>query len=196
MFTLQAQAVGSMAPGNLSTVPGLGDLAADGSTMSQFDHASDDQSTLANKLVMDLKRTKALKPRKPRKRLEAELQEQCDGLLGYDGWRIVVTDPPHLRGLGVIEKGIPDRLYIRYVGLGLCKTPQICTPVERSLSEVLWIEWKKPGGTPSTNQVLWKIAERARGALVWTAGIDFPATLEGFKAFYRDSGMAWIRDRV
>ena len=158
--------------------------------MSQFDHVSDDQSALANQLVRDLKRGKLSKARAPRKRLEAELQQQCDDVLGYDGWRIIVTDPPRLRGLGVIEKGIPDRLYIRYVGLGLAPSPQVCTKAMRSISEVLWIEWKKPGGTPSTHQVLWKMAEQARGALVWTAGIDFPATLDGFILFYRTSGLA------
>ncbi len=46
---------------------------------------------------------------------EAQIQQAADDFLALDGWRKIVTDPPHMRGLGVSEKGIADRLYLRYL---------------------------------------------------------------------------------
>ena len=110
---------------------------------------------------------------------EANIKRTCTEYLALDGWRFIDTDPPGLRGLGVREKGIADRLYIRY-------------EAERpgdALAEVLWIEWKKRGGKAMAHQTEWIAAERARGALVLLAGVDFPASIEGFQCWYRASGL-------
>lgn len=115
-------------------------------------------------------------PKRPRKRPEAELQKQADNFLGWDGWRVIVTDPPRLRGLGVIEKGIPDRLYLRYDAYS-------------AEGQILWIEWKSKGGKHSQDQRLWRLAERARLALVWVAKEDFEPDYDSFVAFYRKSGL-------
>ncbi len=155
---------------------------------------------------------------------EREIEGKCTQLLGYDGWRHIVTDPPHLRGLGVSEKGIPDRLYIRYGGpkvppapwrvgskvrlnvydgggVAVCQchdevTAQYIVDAVneskrggRERAEVLWIEWKKLGGKASQHQQDWHTLERKRGALVWLAGVDFPASVEGFLDHYRASGL-------
>lgn len=124
---------------------------------------------------------------------ERDIERACSDLLKYDGWRAIVTDPPQLRGLGVSEKGIPDRLYIRY----MYSTPApnlvaAASPSDKARAqcvEVLWVEWKRPGGKASDHQKAWHVAERARGALVWCAGKDFPATVDGFLEHYRKSGL-------
>lgn len=110
---------------------------------------------------------------------EAQLQQQGDSFLALDGWRYIETDPKHLRGLGVSEPGIPDRLYLRYVeGFPQYREAQI-----------LWIEWKRKGGKAGEKQLDWHARERARGALVWLADVDFPASIEGFAKFYAESGL-------
>lgn len=110
---------------------------------------------------------------------EAAIEQACTQLLEYDGWRSLITDPKWLRGLGVQEKGMADRLYIRYWG----------DPRAPTLAEFIWIEFKRPGGKAAEHQKTWIYAERARGALVWLAGETFPPTYDGFLAYYRESGL-------
>lgn len=114
---------------------------------------------------------------------ERTLQETASDFLGLDGWRRIRTDLPHLRGLGVQERGIADDLYIRYAGASSGERVSRC-------DEILWIEWKAPNGVTAQHQLAWHEAERARGALTWIAGIDFPATIEGFQTHYFHSGLA------
>jgi hypothetical protein len=115
---------------------------------------------------------------------ERHIQETCTEWMALDGWRTIITDPPHLRGLGVTEKGIPDRLHLRYLK-GMAFKP--------AAADVLWIEWKKKGGKAMAHQRTWIETERIRGALVWLAGEDFPASIEGFQAWYRKSGLMRIK---
>ncbi len=122
--------------------------------------------------------------RKPRRRLEAELEGQGSDFLALDGWRSIKTDPPQLRGLGVLEKGMADRLYIRY---GYYQNLQ--QTYRSNVCETLWIEWKSKTGVHGVKQIEWRTAERARGALVWVAKEDFPADYDSFVAFYRASGL-------
>lgn len=122
---------------------------------------------------------------KPKPLSEAHIQQTCTEWLQLDGWRAVVTDPPQLRGLGVSERGIPDRLYIRYEKQTLPPT------FEHGAAQILWIEWKrKKKAKTSAEQLNWHCCERARGALVWLAGVDFAASIEGFQAHYIASGLA------
>lgn len=120
----------------------------------------------------------------PRRRLEKQLQDTCTAFLELDDWRTIKTDLEHLRGLGVQEPGMCDRLYIRYgsergrLGVNL-----------DGLAEVLWIEWKKRGGKAAQHQKDWHARERARGALVLVADVDFPATTDGFDEWYSTSGL-------
>lgn len=116
---------------------------------------------------------------------ERDIETACTQLMNLDGWRHIVTDPPRLRGLGVSEPGIPDRLYIRYEG----DPKQQFHNWAQSTAQVLWVEWKKKGGKASQRQSDWIAKERADGALVWLAGLDFPASYDGFKAHYRASGL-------
>lgn len=136
---------------------------------------------------------------------ERSIQEACDDLLTLDGWRIIKTDLPHLRGLGVQEKGMPDRLYLRYLArpcIGHGCSGEQCGPTEGVKAQALWIEWKrlkqftgKRGDTqrptkPAEHQTRWHIEEMARGAFVVVAGRTFPASVEGFLDWYNGSGLA------
>lgn len=121
---------------------------------------------------------------------ERDIENTCTELLGYDGWRCIKTDLPHLRGLGVQEKGMADRLYIRYGARADTVPPGgACLDIRRAATESFWVEWKKVGGKNAVHQKAWQAAERGRGAIVWVSLEDFPATIEGFKDHYRKSGL-------
>ena len=113
---------------------------------------------------------------------ESDIARTCSDLLQADGWRMLITDPvsDKSRGKGFGEKGMADRLYLRY----LSGAPA---------AEIIWIEWKRTVRGKATkatpHQLDWHRDERARGALTLIAGIDFEATIEGFQAWYRDSGL-------
>ncbi len=118
------------------------------------------------------------------------IEAECTKLLEADGWRSLRTDPvsDRGRGKGFGEKGMCDHLYIRYQ-----KTIKSINGVG-SLSfcgeaQILWIEFKSASGKPKKHQIEWNDKERARGAVTWIAGVDFPASIEGFKAYYRASGL-------
>lgn len=132
---------------------------------------------------------------------EAHIEQTCTQMLELDGWRSLKTDPvsrPQL-GKGFGELGMADRLYIRYANQtqACAKSKMFFSQV---LAEVMWIEWKRirPGRLKATkaagHQVDWITLERKRGALVLLAGVDFPASIEGFKAWYSTSGL--MRNRI
>ncbi len=99
-----------------------------------------------------------------------------------------------VRGKGFGEIGMADCLYVRY-GTAARVWPQfpaetmpLPNPV-RAAADLMWIEWKSLKGKAKPHQLQWIKAERARGALVFLAGVDFPASIEGFGAWYRGSGL-------
>jgi hypothetical protein len=110
---------------------------------------------------------------------ESLIEAECCQFLVEDGWRILKTDPvsDRSRGKGFGEPGMADTLALRYG-----KQSAAC--------EVLWLEWKAPGGRVRKHQVVWHTRERARGALTVVAGWDFPASVKGFWSWYRASGLA------
>jgi|KBSSwiStaDraftv2_1062776.scaffolds.fasta_scaffold02616_10 hypothetical protein len=128
---------------------------------------------------------------------EHMIEAECTRLLETDGWRALRTDPvsDRGRGKGFGEPGMADHLYIRYS----FSTPQEWleeptrtpgdTVARASQSQVLWIEFKRPGEKPAKHQTEWHTKERARGALTWIAGEDFPASVAGFVEHYRKSGL-------
>lgn len=124
---------------------------------------------------------------------EAHIQATCTDWLALDGWRCVRTDMPHLRGLGVSEPGMADNLYLRYddgkVHPKFGKSIHAVHLPEAAYSSVLWIEWKKRGGKTKTKQWDWHAKERSMGALTLIAGVDFPASIEGFCSWYAGSGL-------
>ncbi len=82
-----------------------------------------------------------------------------------------------------------DHLYMRYNDQAILCTMPMRESRVRAEAETLWIEFKSASGKPKKHQVEWHDKERARGALTWIAGVDFPASIEGFRAHYRASGL-------
>lgn len=125
--------------------------------------------------------------------LESEIERDCTQVLIHDGWRPLKTDPvsDRRRGKGFGELGMADYLYIRYQdAVAGITSGRTWTTVEcRANSQVLWIEWKRETGEAAPHQLKWHERERANGALTLIAGIDFPATVEGFMEFYAKSGL-------
>lgn len=114
---------------------------------------------------------------------EAQFSKQIQDFLALDSWRVLRMEPVSRRewGRGFGEKGMPDLLAIRY---GYNTATRVA-----GLSEVVWIEVKAKGGRAETHQINWHTMERARGALVLLAGVDFPAHFDGFAHWYAQSGL-------
>lgn len=129
--------------------------------------------------------------------LESEIEEECTKLLEEDGWRALRTDPvsDRSRGKGFGEPGMADHLYIRYHCEYGVHTMRKVGPDASWLaqSEIIWIEFKRPGEKAKKHQHDWHVKERARGALTLIAGEDFPATAAGFKDWYAVSGLKKLR---
>ncbi len=106
------------------------------------------------------------------------IEAECTKLLEADGWRALRTDPvsDRSRGKGFGEVGMADHLYLRYDSIYL-------------RAHVLWVEFKSASGKPKKHQIEWHAKERARGALTLIAGQDFPASIDGFRGWYRASGL-------
>jgi len=137
---------------------------------------------------------------------EASIQATCTELLVLDDWRHLRTDPVsdratvgairaalakagllipavakllNARGKGFGEPGMADDLFIRYTNM-----------TGHQDAEVLWVEFKSLHGKPKPEQLQWATTERARGAMVWVATVDFEPTIEGFREKYAKSGLA------
>jgi hypothetical protein len=118
---------------------------------------------------------------------EAKIEAECTKLLEEDGWRPLRTDPvsDRGRGKGFGELGMADHLYLRY------DSDPLHGPGDNCRGQILWIEFKRPGEKAAKHQIAWHVRERARGALTKIAGEDFPATVQGFKDWYENSGLMW-----
>ncbi len=114
---------------------------------------------------------------------EHMIEAECSRLLEQDDWRALRTDPvsDRGRGKGFGELGMADHLYFRWAISETARAAAWC--------QVIWIEFKSAKGKPSKKQVEWHTIERARGALTWIAGVDFPASVAGFVEHYRKSGL-------
>lgn len=112
-------------------------------------------------------------------------EAEATRILEEDGWRALRTDPvsDRGRGKGFGQVGMADHCYFRY------SFPSHPEPVWRAVAEVAWIEFKSAKGKPTSKQLEWHRDERARGALTLIAGQDFPASVEGFRDWYRASGL-------
>lgn len=99
-----------------------------------------------------------------------------------------------VRGKGFGEPGMSDSLFLRYGNARLewrkKQGGELLNSDSRlAAAEVMWLEWKSAKGKPKPHQIHWRDCERVRGALVLVAGIDFPASIEGFINWYRFSGL-------
>ena len=126
----------------------------------------------------------------PLKISEKQLQKHAEDILQLDGWRVFRPEQnfSERKRKVVGEAGAPDGLYVRYGGF-FHDGSDAADFMSECAAEVMWIEWKSAKGRPSTAQKIWHAAERKRGALALIAGEDFPATIDGFKEWYKNSGL-------
>ncbi len=128
---------------------------------------------------------------------ESDIARTVRDFLAAQGWRVIVTDPvsDRSRGKGFGEIGMADLLVLRYRPWPVeWHDENGWHPKVQCQAEVIWLELKRIDAKGRTTkatpaQKLWHQAERARGALVWVAGEDFEASIEGFCNFYKASGL-------
>jgi hypothetical protein len=130
------------------------------------------------------------------KPLEKHIQSACAGFLALDGWRPLQTDPTsdRARGKGFGELGMADHLFLRpcIVRYSVSRRDMPypkATIALASRGEILWVEFKRPGTSPTDHQLDWHFAERLNGFMTAMASIDFEPTYEGFVSWYRESGL-------
>jgi hypothetical protein len=149
--------------------------------------------------MMNTPRALTKPSRKPAKRrsfrasdlaAESDIQRTITECLQLDGWRAIRTDPvsDRARGKGFGEVGMPDHLYLRYGLPSLRRNFSGHPPEIQSSGQILWIEFKRPGQSPTPAQLGWHAVERERGALVLVVGTE-PTWWEDFKAWYAGSGL-------
>lgn len=152
------------------------------------DHWTDADLDLRNAKVFGLKSPSTEATSAGSEWPEWMIEKECTRLLEQDGWRALRTDPvsDRGRGKGFGELGMADHLYMRYSAR---HCSDFANESHRAQSETLWIEFKSSKGNPQSHQIDWHTKERARGALTWIAGVDFPASVAGFVEHYRKSGL-------
>jgi len=146
--------------------------------------------------------TTASKPIKAPPVLEKHIEKAITALLEIDGWRPIKMEQnfSERKRKTVGEAGMADHLYLRYTWHSSprcdCMKPLNCPG-----AEALWIEFKKLRGgngkrgiftkaeKASIKQRAWIARERSRGALVLLVGEDCPATIEGVRSWYKNSGL-------
>lgn len=118
---------------------------------------------------------------------EKDINSGIKTILELDDWHVILMETVSRKEWGKYtgEPGMPDILAIRYVNTAFTGSGDDI----RALSEVMWVEGKRPRGIVAPNQRLWHSVERERGALVWVAGEDFEASVDGFLEHYRKSGL-------
>lgn len=104
------------------------------------------------------------------------------------------------RSKGFGETGMADDLYIRYHNSGNpnVPVPQTNRKMYNPGADIMWVEWKRIDGKGRTtkargDQQEWHAEERRRGGFTLIAGEDFPASIEGFIAYYKSLGLGRVR---
>lgn len=131
---------------------------------------------------------------------ESHIETAIVQAMVLDGWRPFKMQYSfdQVKKLTLGEPGMCDHLFLRY------RAGEKLTPVSilRSrvtlLDEVLWWEFKRVKSRPGRrdkatgldpDQVQWIAAEKAKGAMVWVAGIDHEADIAGAALHYLGSGL-------
>lgn len=106
---------------------------------------------------------------KPFKLTEAQIVRQVRDFLEYRGWRALrmqsaLVGRPQGGAFRVGEKGMADYLFLLYRNWDVGGQD----PLSWCSALVVWIEFKRPGKTPTPDQTQWMVEETARGAHVLT----------------------------
>lgn len=109
---------------------------------------------------------------------ESALERQIADFLALDEWTVrhLELNYSERKRKSVGEPGMPDLLCIRY-------------HAKPHWANLLWIECKTPKGRYRLEQKAWALRERRWGATVLHMGIDFDASIDGFMAWYQQSGL-------
>lgn len=129
---------------------------------------------------MTAARTLPASERKPRI-LERHIEEAICNFLEIDGWRSIKMEQnfSERKMKTVGERGMPDRLFIRYAPNG-----ELGFGRDYGTAQVLWVEMKRPKQKLREEQRKWHRQEYLRGALVLTAD-----SIDEFRKFYMKSGL-------
>lgn len=134
---------------------------------------------------------------------EADIETAIVGAMILDGWRALKQEYSfdRIKKLTLGEPGMCDHLFLRAKPI-LRLQPLIPGDIELppGFIQGLWWEFKaskrrrKRKEFLSPDQVLWTNCEIKAGFLVWIAGIDHEATIDGAAQHYLDSGLARRRE--
>lgn len=133
---------------------------------------------------------------------ESDIETTIVRAMELDGWRPFKMEQnfSERKKKRTGEPGMPDHLFIRYWNTGDPRGPVPYTKTRcyNPTAEVLWWEFKRiivregrkdKASELDPDQVKWITAERARGALVWVAGVDHNADIAGAALHYVKSGL-------
>lgn len=149
---------------------------------------------------------RVLRVAKPPEPKEDSIEKAIVQAMVLDGWRPFKMEEnfSERKKKKTGEPGMCDHLFIRYIprdgpcnlNCPACDAPFVFRPHDFGKTEVLWWEFKaskkvrKRKEFLSKDQVAWVAAERARGALIWVAGLDHEADTPGAAQHYLNSGLA------
>jgi hypothetical protein len=133
---------------------------------------------------------------------ESQIETTIVDAMERDGWRAFKMEYNFdtVKKITLGEPGMCDHLFIRYASRDAGVLAAMLTSTQFAKAEVLWWEFKasakrrKRREYLSVDQTFWIQAEKAKGALVWIAGIDHEATIDGAAQHYLDSGLARRRE--
>jgi hypothetical protein len=134
---------------------------------------------------------------------ESEIEKAIVQAMVLDGWRPFKMEEnfSERKKKKTGEPGMCDHLFLRYRWRAQFNPAANLGP--EAIAEVLWWEFKRIRRRPGrrdkatgldNDQIDWIVTERTRGALVWIAGVDHEATVEGAAQHYLDSGLARRRE--
>lgn len=140
--------------------------------------------------------------------LERDIENSFDKAMIIDHWRPMKQEQnfSERKKKSTGEPGMCDKLYLRYLYGHDPANALSCTCGMKegcACCQVLWIEWKRiivrPGrkdkaSKRSAEQATWQERERNRGALVWSAGTHFEASVAGAAKHYLESGLCRRRE--
>jgi hypothetical protein len=128
---------------------------------------------------------------------EADIETTIVRAMQLDGWRSLKQEYSFdtVKKLTLGEPGMCDHLFLRPKPI-LRLEPLIAGDIELPMGWIqgIWWEFKaskrrrKRKEFLSRDQVLWTDCEKRAGFLVWIAGIDHEATIDGAAQHYLDSG--------
>ncbi len=175
----------------LRPVSKRGTAKADRDAMKKLDAVGIPRAAGLGRIAFETTETSPKKKLPSRSKLHKVLEKNINSgirtILELDGWHVFMMETVSRAEWGKFtgEPGMPDILAIRYIVDSLLHSFNDL----QAMSEVLWIEGKRPYGIVAGNQRIWHAVERKRGALVWVGGEDFEASVDGFLEKYKASGL-------